>query len=136
MPFGEAIHILRHATSPPVSIVVLWKDLSGNADIDAFTPIGMDGVSGVTLRTHLELLLQAVAGGGPRLGHVVKGRVIVIGLKENLRTRPVPRVYDIRDIVQSPSLGLSPFMGRSMMPFPMTSPLRPSTANTPAANRQ
>ncbi len=136
MPFGEAIHILRHATSPPVNIVVLWKDLADNAEIDAFTPIGMDGVSGVTLRTHLELLLQAVAGSGPRLGHVIKGRAIVIGLKENLRIRQVTRVYDIRDIVQSPSLGLLPFAGRSMMPLPMASPLAPSTTNTPAANRQ
>lgn len=136
MPFGQAIHILRNATSPPVNIVVLWKDLADNADIDAFTPIGMDGVSGVTLRTHLELLLQAVAGGGPRLGHVIKGRVIVIGLKENLRTRQVARVYDIRDLVQSPSLGILPFAGRPMMPLPMTAPLAPSTANTPAANRQ
>jgi hypothetical protein len=136
MPFGHAIHILRHATNPPVNIVVLWKDLKDNADIDAFTPIGMDGVSGVTLRTHLELLLQAVAGGGPRLGHKVRGNAIVIGLQENLRVRLIARIYDIRDIVQSPSLGFAPFAGRPMMSFPMASPMTPAIANTPAANRQ
>ena len=119
MPFGQAIHILRHATHPPVNIVVLWKDLADNADIDAMTPIGMDGVTGVTMRTHLELLLQAVAGSGPRLGYIIRRRVIVIGLKENLRAKQVTRVYDIRDIIQSPSLGLMPFVGRPMLAVPL-----------------
>ncbi len=133
MSFRQAIHILRFATDPPVNIVVLWKDLAGNADIHPETPIGMDGVSGVTMRTHLELLLQAVAGSGPRLGHVVRGKVIVIGTKDNLSKRQVSRVYDIRDIVQSPSMGLMPFAGRFLMPFPITLPMTPTT---PSANSQ
>jgi hypothetical protein len=117
--------------------VVLWKDLADNADIDRSTPIGMDGVSGVTMRTHLELLLQAVAGGGPRLGHIVNHNVIVIGTQHNLPRKQVARVYDIRDLVQSPSLGFSMFAGGMMMPFPMVSPpMMPSTVNGPTANRQ
>ncbi len=136
MSFRQAIHILRYATDPPVNIVVLWKDLAGNADIHPETPIGMDGVSGVTMRTHLELLLQAVAGSGPRLGHVVRGKVIVIGTKDNLPTRQVPRVYDLRDIVQSPSLGVLSFASRMLMPFPIISPVTPSLPAIPLANSQ
>lgn len=136
MPFAKAIDILRHATSPPVRIVVLWKDLRDNADIDPLTPIGMDGVSGVTMRTHLELLLQAVAGGGPRLGHIVTHGVIVIGTQDNLPKKQVARIYDIRDLVQSPSLGFSRLAGGMMMPFNMMSPVMPSTANTQVPNRQ
>jgi len=138
MSFRQAIYILRNATSPPVNIVVLWKDLAGNADIDPTTSIGMDGVSGVSMRTHLELLLQAVAGGGPRLGYVVRGNSIVIGTQDNLPERQIARIYDIRDIVQSPSLGFNPFARRLPMPFPTIPPTAPSTAtaNAPAANRQ
>lgn len=135
MPFGHAIHILRHATNPPVNIVVLWKDLKDNADIDPYTPIGMEGVTGVPLRTHLELLLQAVAGSGPRLGHMVRGKVIVIGLKENLRRKQITRVHDIRDIIQSRSMGLLPLPGGMMMPFPMTPPMIPSPPAQPQTNR-
>ncbi len=64
MSFSEAIDILRNSTIPPLNIVVLWKDLEGNADIYRDTTIGMDGVSKVPLRTHLKLLLMSVSGGG------------------------------------------------------------------------
>jgi hypothetical protein len=104
MGFGEAVGILRHATIPPVNIVVLWKDLSDNADIDRETEIGMDGVRGVPLRTHLELLLTAVAADNPtKLRYVVHGGVIVIGTQERLRLRPVTRVYDIADLTSPPA---------------------------------
>jgi len=103
MRFGEAIGILRHATVPPVNIVVLWKDLSDNADIDRETEIGMDGVRGVPLRTHLELLLTAVAAdNSTKLRYVVYGGAIFIGTEGRLRPRPVTRVYDIADLT-SPS---------------------------------
>ena len=103
MGFGEAIGILRHATIPPVNIVVLWRDLSDNADIDRETEIGMDGVRGVPLRTHLELLLTAVAADNPtKLRYVVYGGAILIGTEGRLRPRPVTRVYDVTDLT-SPS---------------------------------
>jgi len=104
MGFGEAIGILRHATIPPVNIVVIWKDLSDNADIDRETEIGMDGVRGVPLRTHLELLLTAVAADNPtKLRYMVRGGVILIGTEEGLRPRPVTRVYDVTDLTSPPA---------------------------------
>ncbi len=104
MGFGEAIGILRHATIPPVNIVVIWKDLSDNADIDRETEIGMDGVRGVPLRTHLELLLTAVAADNPtKLRYMVRGGVILIGTEEGLRPKPVTRVYDVTDLTSPPA---------------------------------
>ena len=63
MPFSEAIDILRNSTSPKLNIVVLWKDLEENADIYTDTPIGIDGVTGVSLNRHLKSLLDGVSGG-------------------------------------------------------------------------
>jgi len=101
MAFGRAIDILRHAAGPPLPIIVLWKDLDRNADIDRQTPIGMDGVSGVSLRTHLDLLLLAVSADSPdRLAYTVRQGVIIIGTRDNLPAPPVStHVYDIADIM-------------------------------------
>ncbi|UCG68623.1 MAG: hypothetical protein JSV09_12565, partial [Thermoplasmata archaeon] len=63
MSFSEAIDILRNSTKPPLNIAVLWKDLSENADIYRYTPIGMEGLSGIPLRKHLEFLLMSVSAG-------------------------------------------------------------------------
>ena len=104
MGFGEAIDILRHATHPPVNIVVLWKDLAANADINRETAIGMDGVRGVPLRTHLELLLTAVAADNPtQLQYIVHGGVILIGTEGTLRPRQMTRVYDVTDLTSPPA---------------------------------
>jgi hypothetical protein len=104
MPFGEAIDILRYATDPPLNIVVLWRDLSEKADIDKTTPIGMDGVSGIPLRKHLELLLMSVsAGSAAKLGYAVEKGVIIIATTESLPKRAKTRVYDITDLVAEPA---------------------------------
>ena len=76
--FSEAIDILRHSTEPPLKIVVLWRDLSENAYVEPDTLIKIDGVSGVSLRTGLELVLRSVYSGFAELGYVVKGGVIII----------------------------------------------------------
>jgi len=104
MPFGEAIDILRYATDPPLNIVVLWRDLAEKADIDKTTPIGMDGVSGIPLRKHLELLLMSVsAGSAAKLGYAVEKGVIIIATTESLPKRAKTRVYDITDLVSEPA---------------------------------
>jgi hypothetical protein len=104
MPFGEAIDILRYSTNPPLNIVVLWRDLAEKADIDKTTPIGMDGVSGIPLRKHLELLLMSVsAGSAAKLGYAVEKGVIIIATTESLPKRAKTRVYDITDLVSEPA---------------------------------
>lgn len=104
MPFSEAIDILRNSTVPPLNIAVLWKDLEQNADVYRDTPIGIDGVSKVPLRTHLKLLLMSVsAGSAEKLGYVVEGGVIIIATQSSLPRKMKTRVYDITDLVSAPA---------------------------------
>ena len=106
MPLSEAVDILRNSTSPRLNIVVLWKDLEENADIYPETPIGIDGVTGVSLSRHLKSLIEGVSGGSPeRLGYVVDEGVVVISTLGSLPERMVTRVYDITDLVGQPSQG-------------------------------
>lgn len=137
MPFGQAIDILRNAADPPLPIIVLWKDLDRNADIDRHTPIGMDGVSGVSLRTHLDLLLLAVSAGSPdRLAYSIRQGVIVIGTRENLPAPPVStHVYYIADIMsrQTDSLLRLPMVRAGLM-MSLAAPLPPVIASWGAAS--
>lgn len=101
--FSEAIDILRNSAEPPLKIVVLWKDLSENAYVEPDTPIKIDGVSGIRLRTGLELVLMSVYSGFAKLGYVVKGGVIIIATKESLPDKMVTRVYDISYLLSQPA---------------------------------
>jgi len=116
MSFSEAIDILRNSTVPPLNIAVLWKDLEQNADIYRDTPIGMDGVSKVPLRTHLKLLLMSVSAGSVQnLGYVVEDGVIIIATQGSLHKKMIARVYDITDLAGAPAnFRLMPGLG---MPF-------------------
>ena len=103
MPFIEAINILRNTTIPPLNIIVLWKNLEA-ADIYRDTPIGIDGASGVPLRTHLKLLLMSLsAGSSEKLGYVVDGGAIIISTESTLPKKMKTRVYDITDLVGAPA---------------------------------
>lgn len=101
--FSQAIEILRNSTVPKLNIVVLWRDLSNNASVEKDTPIYMEGVSGIPLRTGLELVLKAVSSGPVELGYVVDGGVIVIATKSSLPVKMVTRVYDISDLISPPA---------------------------------
>lgn len=112
MPFGEAVDILRGATTPPVNIVVLWRDLE-NAGVYRDTPIGIDGVPGLTVEQCIDLLMASLsAGASARLGHVVRNGTVVVATTGSL---PPPqmtaRVYDIRDLVAEPARYFFPPFG-------------------------
>ncbi|MBN2182061.1 MAG: hypothetical protein JW715_09105 [Sedimentisphaerales bacterium] len=123
MPLSEAIDILRKTTVPPLNIVVLWRHLEA-AGIYRETPIGIDGVSRVPLRTHLKLLLTSVSiGGTEKLGYVVDGGVIIISTQSSLPKKFKTRIYDISDLVSTPAgagvmaqMGL-PFALGALMPY-------------------
>lgn len=118
MPLSEAVDILRNSTFPKLNIVVLWKDLEENADIYPDTPIGIDGVSGVSLNRHLRSLVDGVSGGAQeKLGYVVEDGVVIIATLPSLPHRMVTRVYDITDLVGQPSTGF-PGMGMMGMGMP------------------
>ena len=103
MPFGEAIGVFKNSVDPPLKIVVLWRDLLDNADIDQTTPINMDAISAVPLGAALKLLLDSVSGGFANLGYVVENGVIRIATKESLPSPLITLVYDVTDLLGRPA---------------------------------
>jgi hypothetical protein len=111
MPFSEAIDILRNATTPPVNIVVLWRDLE-NAGVYRDTPIGIDGVPGLKVGQCLDLLTASLsAGASVKIGYVVRNGAVVVATVDGLPApQKMARVYDISDLVAEPArYGFSPF---------------------------
>ena len=100
--FRDAIEQLKTSGGgKPLNIVVMWKDLEENTDIDETTPIKMDPISGVSLGTALELLLASVSGPDAELGYAVRGGVIRIATKESLSGQMKTAVYDATDILNT-----------------------------------
>ena len=99
MSFAEAIEQIKHCVEPPLPIVVIWKDLYDNADIDRTTPIDMDEISGISPGTALRLLLASVSGGYDRLDYVIEDGIIMIATVESLPDQFETRVYDISDLL-------------------------------------
>jgi hypothetical protein len=113
MPFGEAMDILRNSTTPPLNIVVLWKEIGENAGIYRETPIGFDGIPGLRTGQYLELLLLSLSGSAPaKLGCTIKDGIITVGTTGSLRaSKKVTRVYDVSDLVAEPARYFFPPMG-------------------------
>lgn len=99
MSFAEAIEQIKHCVEPPLPIVVIWKDLYDNADIERTTPINMDELSGVSPKAALKLLLASVSGGYDRLGYIVEDGIIMIATVDSLPDKFETRVYDISDLL-------------------------------------
>jgi hypothetical protein len=99
MSFAEAIEQIKYCVEPPLPIVVIWKDLYDNADIDRTTPINMDEISGVSPGRALSLLLTSVSGGYDQLGYIVEDGIIMIATVESLPERWETHVYDISDLL-------------------------------------
>lgn len=113
MPFSEAMDILRSSTAPPLSIVVLWREIGENAGVYRETPIGINGVAGLRAGQCLELLLLSLSSSASaKLGYTVKDGVITVGTTGSLRPpRRVTRVYDVSDLVAEPARYFFPPMG-------------------------
>jgi len=104
MPFADALDLLRSSVEPPLKIVVLWRDLVDNADIEQTTPINISPISMAPLGTVLELLLKGVSAGGySELGYVVQKGVITVATEESLPSKLVTRVYDVSVLLGQPS---------------------------------
>jgi len=103
MPLGEAIGELKNSVEPPLNIVVLWRDLYDNADIDQTTPINMDAISAIPVGRALELLLESVSGGFADLRYAVEYGVIKIATVESLAVKMKTFVYDVTDLIARPA---------------------------------
>jgi len=103
MPFSGALEMLKNSVKPPLVIVVLWRDLEENAEVDRTTPINVDPISAVRLGTALDLILRSVSGGRAKLGYAVDDGVIVIATLESLPRNLETRVYDIYGFLGPPA---------------------------------
>ncbi len=104
MPLSEAIEILQNCTTPPLPIVVLWRDLDG-AGVYHDTPIGIDGIPGLRLSQYLDMLVLSLsAGASTEIDYRVHRGVITIASTAALPvSKQITRVYDIRDLTSPPS---------------------------------
>jgi len=121
MPLSEAIDILHNCTTPPLPIVVLWRDLDG-AGIYHDTHIGIDGIPGLRLSQYLDLLVLSLsAGASADVGYTVHRGVITIATTSALPvSKQITRVYDVRDLTAPPSnpfpsMGFGGMYGGQMM---------------------
>ncbi len=103
MPLSEAIDELRNAVEPPLQIIVLWRDLTDNADIDQTTAIQMNAITAIPLSGALESLLKSVSGGLAEIGYTVKNGIITIATIESLPEELEPRVYDVTLLLGQPA---------------------------------
>lgn len=90
MPFAEAIDHLRDAVEPPLPIVVMWKELLECCEIEPATPIDMDGLPHVKLKTALRTLIAAASGSPTDISYQIDDDVIVIREEESQTPQPVP----------------------------------------------
>jgi len=106
MPLSEAIELIRSSVEPPLSIVVLWRDLYENAEVEPSTSIDMEGLRNVKLSIALENLTRAVTPvtAFSPVSYVVNKGVVTVGTEESLPTQKMEtRVYDITDLVGEPA---------------------------------
>jgi hypothetical protein len=103
MPFSEAIEYLKNASEPPLPIVVMWKELIEDCEIEPTTPIDMDGLPSVKLETALRTLLAAVSGGVTDISYQIDDDVIIIREEEMHNQQPTvpgPSVeVDVMDLM-------------------------------------
>jgi hypothetical protein len=109
MPVSEAVELLRNSVEPPLQIVVLWRDLQDNAQITPDSPIQMDGLADVNVRTALEALLKALAAGHTELSYKIGDNVVTVGTAEALGvpTRLWGRVGGGLGVGTTETLGMS-----------------------------
>lgn len=113
MSFGKAMDILRKSTTPPLNLVVLWREIGENAGLYSETPVGVTLPAGLRVGQYLELLLLSLSSSAPaKLGYTVNDGVITVGTTGSLRApKRVTRIYDISDLVAEPARYFFPPMG-------------------------
>ncbi len=98
---GEAFDILRNSVQPPLNLIVIWRDLLDNANIEPSSPAELDGPANVQLGTALRNLLDAISdplatGREYRVDYVVTGGAITVATRIGLPQKKLEtRVYDL-----------------------------------------
>ncbi len=103
MPVSKAVELLRQSVQPPLNIVMLWRDLLENGDIEPTDPINMDGLPGVRLGTALQNLLSAISN--PLIAEidcVVNNGVITVGTIDGLPPKTMEtRLHDVPPLIRA-----------------------------------
>lgn len=103
MPFAEAVEMLRNSVEPPLQIIVLWRELFENCEIEPTTSIDMDALPTVKLETALRTLLKAVGGGLRDVSYQIDDDVVVISGRQMQAPEPALAAQtaqmDVRDLV-------------------------------------
>ena len=92
--------ILPHSVTPPLSIIVLWNDLSEKVFIEEVDPIDINGqgLGNVVLKTALNRILESVSTGGfAELGYQVENGVITIATRDSLPPDPWAKLAQITE---------------------------------------
>ncbi|MHC4475097.1 MAG: hypothetical protein ACYTEL_05610 [Planctomycetota bacterium] len=101
MSFYDAMDLLKNSVDPPLRIVVLWRNLLDDAEIDQTTAINMDPIPTAPLGMGLDLLLKSVAAGVADLDYIVDNGIITVATVDGLPRKLVTRVYELRGLVRS-----------------------------------
>ena len=106
-PLYEAIDIISNSVEPPLPIFVDWNNLSQNAFIDKEDAIGVSGrsLTAIQLKTGLDRVLRSVGDELTELGFVVSEGIITVATVDSLPTNLITKVYDVREIVSSQTMG-------------------------------
>ncbi len=102
-PLSTAVEIIRKSVVPPLNILVIWRDLLTNVNIEPTSPVNMEGLPKVRLGTALDNLVKAISD--PTypdypVEYVVNKGVVTIATTAGLPQRKMEaRVYDITDLV-------------------------------------
>jgi len=105
-PASEAFEILKYSVVPPLNLIVIWRDLFDNANIEPTSPVQMDGPANVLLGTALRNVLDALtaplaAGREYHVDYVVSGGAITVATRIGLPAKKVEtRVYDLPPLLR------------------------------------
>lgn len=95
-PFGDVIESFRHITG--ANIEVKWNALEAVA-VDKTTPVTETFNSPVAFRTALKTVLGDLGSANAKIGYKVSDGMITISTADDLQGTPIPRVYDISDLL-------------------------------------
>lgn len=120
-PFSEAVEMLQRSVEPPLQIVVLWRELADNAQIEPGTPINIAGLTTVQLRAGLRTILEGMSNPqlGINLGYTVSDGVVTIATQESLPRRKMEtRVHELPVLLRAGdrARGLEPLIQATVEP--------------------
>lgn len=104
VPFAKFVDWLRKATN--ANINPNWRALEA-AGIARDTPLSVQGHK-LTARKILRMALEDVGGTNVRLAHWSRDNVITISTEDDSARDVLTLIYDIRDLVTEPWLGVAP----------------------------